>query len=235
MVAMKANDDLHRIKANPINKCNIILDREAEIIKASQGLDVCHIGCVGVHMEDIFHLRLAHECKYLLGVDINMQGLDMMKKNYPNMQYAFFNLEDKRKDELPHHWISRFDVIVLGEVVEHVGNAMNFIKRASDMLKKDGQIIITVPNAFSLRSFVNIALANAELVRTDHTSYYSYTTIQTLLESCNCEILNLDFYSDITTTSNKASRFFKILFNKTVLVHRPAIAEGIFIKARPIV
>jgi len=89
MVAMKANDDLHRIKANPINKCNIILDREAEIIKASQGLDVCHIGCVGVHMEDIFHLRLAHECKYLLGVDINKRpGHD--EKELPKYAVCFF-------------------------------------------------------------------------------------------------------------------------------------------------
>ncbi|MEO7046912.1 MAG: class I SAM-dependent methyltransferase [Ferruginibacter sp.] len=42
--------------------------------------------------------------------------------------------------------ITKFDIVILTEVIEHVPNPNNFIEILTSMLRKDGKLIITTPN-----------------------------------------------------------------------------------------
>lgn len=74
----------------------------------------------------------------------------------------------------------RFEVVVIGEVLEHLDNPGAALRNLYELVTAGGQLVVTVPNAFSLRGVVRI-LAGRETTHPEHASHYSYVTIQRLL------------------------------------------------------
>jgi len=60
---------------------------------------------------------------------------------------------DFNKDKLPFP-NKKFDTIVAGEIIEHIVELPFFIKECRRVLKDDGVLIITTPNATGLSSFL---------------------------------------------------------------------------------
>lgn len=79
-------------------------------------------------------------------------------KHFPDAVCVDKNMEadyqaDFNKDKLPF-LDGKFDTIVAGEVVEHLYNLPFFINECKRVLKKNGRLIITTPNARGLSSFI---------------------------------------------------------------------------------
>ncbi len=127
---------------------------------------------------------LAKKVKKVIGIDLNKENISMAKERYstPNIKYmvgdATENLPDKK-----------FDTIILSNVLEHIENRIEFLKKIKNSAPK---ILIRVP-------MVNrdwITLYKKELGvgwRSDKTHYIEYT-----LESFKYELnqagLNLSNY-----------------------------------------
>lgn len=101
-----------------------------------------------------------------------------------------FDLDDVKQDGLP---ISDPEIIICGEVVEHLGNPQHFLSR----LKKQYPgipVIITVPNAFN-RSATKWLARGFENVNGDHVAWYSPKTLSVLLQRSGYDIGGLYFYN----------------------------------------
>lgn len=75
----------------------------------------------------------------------------------------------------------QFEVILVGEVIEHLSNPGLFLKGVKRFFGPATQMIVTTPDAFSLHRFL-LALAGREYVHPDHVCYYSYSTLRHLLQ-----------------------------------------------------
>lgn len=74
----------------------------------------------------------------------------------------------------------RPDVVVAGELIEHLENPLQFIRRFTTIERLSGKtLILTTPNATALHN-VLIGLANRESTHRDHLSILSYKTLTTL-------------------------------------------------------
>ncbi|MDH3584304.1 MAG: methyltransferase domain-containing protein [Phycisphaerae bacterium] len=86
------------------------------------------------------------------------------------------------------------DVVVAGEVLEHLinpGIALKLIQRA---IAKDGRLLITVPNC--LHPWLGARAAQGiEQVSDDHTAWYSPATIRKLLEKTDFEVERMIGYA----------------------------------------
>lgn len=100
-----------------------------------------------------------------------------------------FDLDDVSQQTLP---ANAPDVIVCGEVLEHLANPGWFLSRLHRQFA-GVPVIISVPNAFSSIAQKHVA-KGTENVNRDHTCWYSPRTLRTLLERYDYAIESFHWY-----------------------------------------
>ncbi|MBO0181221.1 hypothetical protein J0682_30075, partial [Vibrio parahaemolyticus] len=77
-----------------------------------------------------------------------------------------------------------FDVIVAGEIIEHLNNPGLFLSGVRRFMHRDSKLVITTINAYCAMRFFVYALRGRrginEFVHPDHVAYYSYSTLRVL-------------------------------------------------------
>jgi Methyltransferase domain len=143
------------------------------------------------------HEEIARVARQVEGVDnsniIPIGGLAIAK----NALIRQGDIEDLPRlitelDEVP-------DIIVAGELIEHLENPLNFLRRFAEIPRLSGsQLILSTPNATALHNFL-IGLARRESTHQDHLCILSYKTLTTLCRRAgfsNCRII--PYYSRFT-------------------------------------
>lgn len=144
------------------------VDRAAFILERVKGKRVLEFGASGP-----MHDKIRAAATEYFGVD---------REDAPDRGVVGFDLDDVSKPHLPE-WSQtlfvRLDVVVCGEVLEHLSNPGWFLTRLKEQ-QPNVPVIITVPNAFTSVGRGHLA-KGIENVNRDHVSWYSYTTLKTLL------------------------------------------------------
>jgi hypothetical protein len=215
---------------NRIPDVVIVGDRRGFIAKACQNRSVLHLGCAewpltAQSLSDgtLLHLMLSRVSTRVFGIDFSEQGLSLLRA------YGFTDLIQWDVERLGQlRMEAPVDVIVAGEILEHLSNPGLCLDSISRFMKNsECKVIITVPNAFSLRHFASLMFRKTELVMPDHTAYYSFVTLVELLRRYDLEVREIYTYTDVSKKSSPLNRLAKRLFNKTVLRAFPQISEGI--------
>lgn len=171
------------------------VDRRAYILDACRGARVLHLGCVDhpfLHERlvsgDLLHAALADVAAELSGVDLDHDGLETLRAaGFDNLYEA--DIEQIDAAAFP----GRFDVIVAGEIVEHLTQPGAFLRRVPRLLAPGGRLLVTVPSAQSIRLAAN-ALRRVEVVHPDHKAYFSPHTLTELLEANALTVVDLRPY-----------------------------------------
>ena len=96
-------------------------------------------------------------------IDIDDDGINELRNKIKFRAYR------KCRDIDPSSIDPNLDLIVLSEVLEHMGNPMESTSTPQRM--QIDATMVTVPNAFGLRNMIGMILARSE--RLDHYYYYS--------------------------------------------------------------
>lgn len=147
--------------------------RVERLIELCRGQRVLHVGCCD-HLDLIrakveqgvyLHQKLSAVAVSCVGTDINAEGIALLHKlGFPEVY---------QPDEVPG---DEFDLCLLGDVIEHVGDVVSFLKSMRRYHFK--QIVVATPNAFRLRNF----LSRGELINTDHRYWFSPYTLCKVLD-----------------------------------------------------
>ncbi len=142
---------------------------------------VLHIGCADSPYteESIISGRWLHSTitkvsKQCLGVDLDGSAIKTIRD-----KYQIDNIIQGNAESLSELSIGQYDVVLAGEIIEHLNNPGLFLGSAKDVLKPDGKLVITTTNAFCLRRFLRIPFS-VESVHPDHTYYFSHTVLKNL-------------------------------------------------------
>lgn len=109
---------------------------------------------------------LSSMADHVIGVDISKEAVD-----YANNKHTSNNLIFKHVSEISNE---KFDIITSFQVIEHVSNDFEYIKKLSSLLKTDGYILISTPdkkdrlfnyiqnpwNIYHLKEYSKISLNN---------------------------------------------------------------------------
>lgn len=115
------------------------------------------------------HAEIAAVASSCLGIDI----LDEHVEKINGMgKYRF---ETQNVEALPYR--EAYDVIVAGELAEHLHSMGQFLDSAWRSLVAGGLLIVTTPNAYAMSSWLRAALTGKELCHPEHTCYYSPQTL----------------------------------------------------------
>jgi glycosyltransferase involved in cell wall biosynthesis len=118
----------------------------------------------------------------------NAKGLDIRKglaDNISNLLDVEVDCEDFVEMEIKE----RFDVLCLGDVLEHLTDPVKAIQKINDTLTNSGVVWISTPNFKS--AFSRITKHRDPMWKViEHINYFSYDSLSKLLQSNGFEILN---------------------------------------------
>jgi 2-polyprenyl-3-methyl-5-hydroxy-6-metoxy-1,4-benzoquinol methylase len=146
------------------------------ILKKVSGKSVLHVGPTDyptaielAQQGRLLHLKLQNQCKELIGVDLSQQSIDALRDQFGVTDIVFGDAEELDL-VFPGR---RFDVILAGDVIEHLSNLGRFLSSARKVLHPEGELIITTPNAFALKRMLGAILYRQERNHPDHLYYFS--------------------------------------------------------------
>lgn len=168
---------------------NIFNGRIESIVNYCQDKIVLDLGCTQHRMmgreveeENWLHFRIKQVAKNLIGIDFLKDEVERLNNIGYNIIYG--NIETIDKIRLP---VCNFDVIVCGELIEHLVNPGNFLERVKSIMTNHTLLIITTPNVYSMERIqlmLNKQYEN-EWLNKEHKCWYSYETLKQLLDGCN--------------------------------------------------
>ena len=144
---------------------------------------VVHVGCVDHELAQVqhklkrgkwLHAHLMEVCARVLGVDIDIKGIEALRSelNVPDLLAA-----DLLNDPCEAVTDGRWDVMLLAEVLEHIGDPVAFLTRLRERYAEvTGEFIITVPNAFA-SEIISRARRGVEAINSDHRFWFTPYTI----------------------------------------------------------
>lgn len=115
----------------------------------------------------------------------------------------------------PQTFDKKFDVVVAGELIEHLSQTDTFLNNCKNGLKDDGTLFLTTPNPTSFKFFF-YALLGKEPRYTGHIKYFTKDALELLLKK-HFEIIDIG-YCFHTTNMPKKTLFFKIKFKIECLI-----------------
>ena len=182
-------------KGNPSISVNKILSRQEYILNKSQKKNVLHIGCTDfpytekrIIKGELLHQKITDVSNNCVGIDLSEEGVSICK------QHGLDNIVIADAEKLSKYGLGKFEIIIAGEVLEHVNNPGLFLSESKKSLDDGGLLVITVPNAFFVVRIVRL-LFGKEDVHPDHVAYYSEKTLLELLRRYGyaCTEIGYDF------------------------------------------
>lgn len=163
---------MHRVPSFPV------VDRVSYILDHSKNKRVLHLGCSSGYL----HSHIAKVSKELTGWDI---------EPYPGTPIGNFVLLDLDEQINCCGFRGKFDLVVVAEILEHLGNPGNILKNLKNI---EAPLLITVPNAFSAVGRYHLS-GGVENVHKQHTAWYSWRTLLTLIERYGYEAQDFAWYN----------------------------------------
>jgi 2-polyprenyl-3-methyl-5-hydroxy-6-metoxy-1,4-benzoquinol methylase len=189
-----------------------LVDRIELIQRYCRGKRVLDVGCVGHTVPPThplwLHKRIAEVASRVVGIDIESEKVEELRKQGYNAIVA---------NALNCDLGEKFDVIVAGQVIEHLDNPGIFLENMKKHLSDGGAFIITTDNAHGAM-FVKDYLIKRPNINPQHCMFFSRETIGELLGRHDLEISEFYYYDDAWKW------FFKIF---------PQFASNFIVVCRP--
>lgn len=209
-----------------------LVQRVEFIKKICAGQKVLHLGCTdypytaqAVENDMLLHFKLERIASALYGFDFDQKGIDVLRESGGKNLYRadLEKLEEVNLDET-------FDVIIAGEMIEHLSNPGLFLKGIQRFMNPKTKLIITTINAYSGMRYLIYGLRGKggrnEPVHQDHVAYYSYKTLSLIIERENLKVEDFLFY-DLGAEHRPFNRWFYNVFNDLCVKLSPQLSDGV--------
>lgn len=209
------------------------LVRRADFIRrACAGKKVLHLGCTNypfteqsLRDKSLLHFDIQAVAEDIYGFDFDQKGIDILESAGAKNLYRadLEKLEDVALDET-------FDVIIAGEMIEHLSNPGLFLRGIRRFMRADTDLIITTINAYGALRFFIYGLRGQggrnEPVHPDHVAYYSYKTLSMVIERENLRVKEFLFY-DIGAEHRRYNRRLFNFINDAAIRFSPQLCDGV--------
>lgn len=160
-------------KSKPINREDFILGK-------CNHKDVLDLGCIR-HCADFslsnpnwLHKKIKSVAKKVIGIDYLPIEIEKLKRK----GYSVILGDVSKRLDID----DKFDVIVAGDLIEHLVNFEGFFENCRRLLKDDGILIITTANPFYSDEFNYLAWKKNFLVNPEHTCWIDPMCLEQLSE-----------------------------------------------------
>jgi 2-polyprenyl-3-methyl-5-hydroxy-6-metoxy-1,4-benzoquinol methylase len=134
---------------------NIRLDL-INLISKKDNFTVLEIGAG--YGETLIYLKESRRAKEVIGVDLNYdESKEIFYKQID--KFIFGDIEKMSLNDYNNY----FDVIILADILEHLINPNDILEKLKQSLKKDGEIIASIPNIRTINALYKIFIKGSFL------------------------------------------------------------------------
>jgi 2-polyprenyl-3-methyl-5-hydroxy-6-metoxy-1,4-benzoquinol methylase len=199
-----------RNELKKVRSSKLIKNRIEYLVGLALGKSVLDIGVVehfeGSAMEKTWlHQHIVRAADSCLGIDILESGVNALR-------IAGYNVivHNVMESPLPY----KYELIVVGDVIEHLDNPGRLFKNVNMMLSSGGRLVLTTPNPWYANALIKNIFEGAPFTDSvDHVAWFDAGTIFELAERNN---LRLALYSGV------------------IAEHSNTVLSKIFIKCMPL-
>lgn len=165
----------------PIKRATSGRDRLSLLVELARDKRVVDLGFAD-HLDQIdpkraagtwLHGMLREAAEVCLGIDLNAVSVDRAR----SLGYVDVVVGDIANEDIPEVFEGAWDLLVLGEILEHVDDPVTFLRSIRERYgPRLPQLVISVPNALSLQTAYH-ALRGVELVNSDHRYWFTPYTL----------------------------------------------------------
>jgi 2-polyprenyl-3-methyl-5-hydroxy-6-metoxy-1,4-benzoquinol methylase len=220
-----------------------LVDRFEYLRDVARNRRVVHVGFVDAGCQELNVQSGAWLHEHLAGVTAELVGLDLDEAGVADAReqgYDAHAVDCRDIDAVRALGLAPADVVVAGEVIEHLDDPGRFLDGLHSLVAPGGVLVVTTPNAAGLVNAVAL-LGNVEVNHPDHVALYSCRTLDTMLRRHGWEPIEHAVYlqqvksagtdtrTRILTTGARA-----VLGLERFLARwgRPYAADGLIVTAR---
>lgn len=181
-------------------------------------LDVGAIGHVleKTEKEEWKHRHIAEQASKAVGLDIVEEYVQILNNRGFDMRVC-----DATSDE---YLGERFDLVILGDVIEHVENPVKLLRFALRHLEKNGEVVVSTPNPYYYDRIRNFKKSRP-FVNLDHISWITPTMALKIAHQADCVLKTY-------IVNTKEQRWFAKLLNPEIFsrnyiyvyTHKPGVS-----------
>jgi 2-polyprenyl-3-methyl-5-hydroxy-6-metoxy-1,4-benzoquinol methylase len=142
-----------------------------------RGKSVLDIGCVNHNLENVDVPDWQHAA--IVEVAANVLGVDYLQEEVQELANRGFRVVAADISK-PIRISERFDVIVIGHLIEHLSGLDGLMSNVQNLLKPGGCILISTPNPFYREQYFYVAFKNRLTVNREHTYWIDPLTLDQL-------------------------------------------------------
>lgn len=180
-----------------------LIFRIDKIIQLCTNKSVLHLGFIQhshlyekkIEDNTWLHKRISEVASYLIGIDYLKEDVEKIREKY---NYECYYADVTKLEEFDYS--GKFDVIVCGELIEHLYNPGLFLDGIKRFMDLNTILIITTPNPWSKRRLKLLRKNQIEKkwLNPEHFCWFSFQTLTQLLESKGfIEVEYSYFYEDV--------------------------------------
>lgn len=147
-----------------------------EMLKGFKG-DILDLGCHGGMITGAIS-RFA-KTSNVYGLDISENAIRYARKKYPHIKFKVYDLNKNIPclDKV-------FDLITCFDVLEHIINPTALVEEIKRVLKKDGSVIVEIPNETLLFKFIWLVWTNLKgrVWKNTHVNHFAVKDLENLFE-----------------------------------------------------
>ncbi|MGE0877280.1 MAG: class I SAM-dependent methyltransferase [Acidimicrobiia bacterium] len=158
------------------------------ILRECRGRRVLDIGCIDHSAatavalgERWLHHEITAQAESVVGIDYLAADAEALRLRGYNIVSA--NAEDLDLGE-------QFDVLVAGDLVEHLLNVGRFLASCRRHMRRDSRLILTTPNPFNIEQVGHVLRSGAPKVNAEHVAWIDPVTMRQLAERCGFKIVS---------------------------------------------
>lgn len=160
-----------------------VVNRTTFLSELVRNKRVAHIGFVDRGYREAqdarhtwLHAHLSKTAASIVGIDLDEEGVERARKEGFEAHVA----DCRDPDALRTLHLESFDLVLAGEVIEHIDEPGAFLDGLHVLTAPDGKLCVTTPNAYSAVNTL-AALVGVEVIHPDHIALYSWRTLTELL------------------------------------------------------
>jgi GT2 family glycosyltransferase/SAM-dependent methyltransferase len=153
---------------------------------------VLEIGCSTGYLSK----RMKENGCYVVGVENNEESARIAKKNCDEIIIG--DIEDNQIISKLYKKNDKFDVIVLGDVLEHCKNPSVVLQKMTRCLGEKGYLVVSVPNVANINIRMNLFFRGRfhyckhGILDEDHLRFFTLSTLKQSIVNCGLSIEKLD-------------------------------------------
>lgn len=186
--------------------------KEDWIVERARGRRVLDLGCIDHDVETALGLGERWLHRRLRDAAASLVGLDLLEDAAAALS-ADHGYDIRHGDVETFDLGERFDLVVAGDLIEHLSNPGLFLERVAAHLDDGGQAVITTPNPFNVEQVLQAVFRDQLFVNPEHALWLDPRTMHQLVSRSPLRVVDFQWIDTRFHFRLKGGRVLRRLVN----------------------